>query len=207
MTSRAPSTGGEPGANNSGAQDLSFPSTRPITAGDSMQIFQINCHKSINSNLSLAFHSQDHDRFCYAVQEPYCTKSGFFLHTQGGNRNIITADPAIMPRSILVHSRHLPIIPLQQFCTRDTAVGLLTHKIKGMAAWQTKTLLIISSYWDINYPDIPQDLQEVVRYAKSQNFSFQIHMDSNCHSTLFGSKDSFGRVHGTKRAGSGQHRE
>ena len=154
-----------------------------------MQIFQINCHKSINSNLSLAFHSQNYDRFCYAVQEPYCTKTGFFLHTKGGNRNIISADPSVLPRSILVHSRNLPIIPLQQYCTRDLSVGLLTHKQKGMAAWQTKTLLIISSYWDINYPEIPNDLREIVLYAKSQNFAFQIHMDSNCHSTLFGSKD------------------
>ena len=52
----------------------------------------------------------------------------------------------------------------------------------------TKTLLIIS-YWDINFPGIPDDLQAIVRYAKSQNLPFQIHMDSNSHSTLFGSKD------------------
>ena len=180
--------------NNSGATNLSN-TIRPIIAGgsisvgDSMQMFQINCHKSINSNLTLAFHSQNYDRFCYAVQEPYCTKTGFFLHVKGGNRNIISADPSCMPRSIIVHSTRLPIIPIQQYCTRDTAVGLLTHKQKGMAAWQTKTLLIISSYWDIKCPDIPKDLQDVVTYAKSQNFSFQIHMDSNCHSTLFGSND------------------
>ena len=55
-----------------------------------------------------------------------------------------------------------------------------------MAAWQTKTLLIISSYWDINLPDIPDSLHEVVQYAKSRNLS---HMALNCHSTLFGSKD------------------
>ena len=187
--SRARPTGDEPGTTISSAPSPCTPSIRPISAGETMQIFQINCHKSINSNLSLAFHSQNYDRFCYAVQEPYCTKSGFFLHTNGGNRDIISADPATMPRSILVHSKRLPVTPLQQFCTRDTAVGLLTHKQKGMAAWQTKSLLIISSYWDINIPTIPEDLQAIVRYAKSKNFSFQIHMDSNCHSTLFGSKD------------------
>ena len=194
MMRRVASTGNEPGTNNSGATNLSN-TIRPIIAGgsisvgDSMQMFQINCHKSINSNLTLAFHSQNYDRFCYAVQEPYCTKTGFFLHVKGGNRNIISADPSCMPRSIIVHSTGLPIIPIQQYCTRDTAVGLLTHKQKGMAAWQTKTLLIILSYWDIKCPDIPKDLQDVVTYAKSQNFSFQIHMDSNCHSTLFGSND------------------
>ena len=52
--------------NNSGATNLSN-TIRPIIAGgsisvgDSMQMFQINCHKSINSNLTLAFHSQNYD--------------------------------------------------------------------------------------------------------------------------------------------------
>ena len=198
MMRRVSSTGSEPGTNNSGANDLSrediptnvmFSNSSTLSVGVTAQVFQINCHKSINSNLSLAFHSQNFDHFCYSVQEPYCTKTGHFLHISGGNRSIISTDPSNMPRAIVVHSKSLPIIPLQQFCTRDLAVGQITFKQRGMAAWQTKTLIIISSYWDINVNDIPEDLQAIVRYAKSKNFPFQVHMDSNCHSTLFGSRD------------------
>ena len=184
-----PSLGGDPGTNNSGPADLSQISFRSMRAGESVEVFQINCHKSINSNLTLAFHSQNFSQFCYAVQEPYCTKTGHFLHVSGGNRNIISTNPLELPRAIIVHSKQLPIIPLQQYCTRDLAAGLVTYKQKGMAAWQTKTLLIISAYWDINLPEIPKEVHDVVNYAKSRNLTYQIHMDSNCHSTLFGSRD------------------
>ena len=150
MMSRDLSLNGDPGANNSGPTSLSKTSFRPIRAGETIPVFQINCHKSINSNLTLAFHSQSFSQFCYAVQEPYCTKSGHFLHVQGGNRNIISTNPVDLPRAIIVHSKQFPIIPLQQYCTRDLSAGLVTYKQKGMAAWQTKTLVIISAYWDIN---------------------------------------------------------
>ena len=188
MMRRVSSIGSEPGTNDIVANNLSN-STRPIKAGENIQLFQINCHKCINSNLSLALHSQSYERFCYFVQEPYHSVHGNFLHITGGNRSLITHEATEPVRAIIVHSKNFPIIPLQQFTTKDLAAGLVTFKQKGMAAWQTKTLIVIFCYWDINVKEIPVDLQNIVQYAKSKNIGFQVHMDSNCHSTLFGSKN------------------
>ena len=117
-------------------------------------------------------------------------KDGSILHISGGNRQIIKAEGQGHVRSLIVHSRNLPIIPIQQICTPDLAAGLISVKKKGRASWQQRQLVLISSYcWDINLNEIPKDLKLAVEYAKSRNLDYQIHMDLNCHCTLFGSRD------------------
>ena len=178
-------------ANNSSEVILS---RNTLRAREKVAFFQINCHKCINSNLTLAIHSRKKDMFCYMVQEPYCTKDGKLLHLSGGERNIIRdqaqSNGVLKPvRSVIIHSKNFPVTPVQQLCSKDLAAGLITYSEKGKAAWQKQTTLLISYYWDITFNNIPNDLSRAVQYAKDNNIDIQINMDSNCHSTLFGSRD------------------
>ena len=187
--SRDDSTLRHPSTTDSGAVKL-----RQMRCGDKAALFQINCHKCINSNLTLALHSQNRERFCYFVQEPYCSKEGNLLHITGGARRVIRDQTMqngfLKPvRAILVHSSNFPITPVQQLCTKDLAAGLISYQEKGRASWQSQTTLLISCYWDITISKIPEELNRAVQYARANNIEFHINMDSNCHSTLFGSKD------------------
>ena len=178
-------------ANDSSAAILS---RNILRARENVSFFQINSHKCINSNLTLAMHSRNRNMFCYMVQEPYCTKDGKLLHLNGGERVIIRdqtmSEGNLKPvRSVIIHSKNFPVTPVQQLCSKDLAAGLVTYSEKGRAAWQKQSTLLISFYWDITFNNIPNDLTRAVQYAKDNNIDIQINMDSNCHSTLFGSRD------------------
>ena len=186
----------DPTLRTSNANDSSVVVLRQniLRSRDKIAFFQINCHKCINSNLSLNMHSRKRDLFCYMVQEPYCTKSGKLLHLTGGARNIIRdetlSNGELTPvRAAIVHSKNFPITPVQQLCTKDFAAGLVSYAEKGKASWQKQTTLLVSSYWDIKINKIPDDLARAVQYARSHHIELQINIDSNCHSTLFGSRD------------------
>ena len=56
-----------------------------------------------------------------------------------------------------------------------------------------KQVIIISSYWDINLPSIPQSLINAVNYCNTNNLPFIIGTDSNAHSTLWGSPNTDAR--------------
>ena len=187
---------GGPSSNNSSAPFLSDSIT--LKAGVKLDIFQINSHKSKNSNIALRLHSEKFTNALYAVTEPYCDKYGNLKFIGSRGLKVIQSAKRVVVenqeakekvRAAIIHSNHLPVTPLQQFCSADMAVGMITYQPKGRAAWQKKTLCIVSSYWDIKRDAVPEELTAFIDHARKKNWDLQVHMDSNSHSTLFGSRD------------------
>ena len=143
-------------------------------------------------------HSENFENAFYAVTEPYCDKYGNLKFVGSKDLTIVKSDRTVIVdnneckekvRAAVIHSKHLPITPVTQHCSRDLAAGIISFQPKGRAAWQKKQLCIISAYWDIKRESIPEELVNLLNYAEAKMWEIQVHMDSNAHSTLFGSKD------------------
>ena len=164
----------------------------PLKTDDELDLYQINLHHSLQCNIALKLKCKEETNFLYSIQEPYQDKYYNFTDLAGGNCQII-ANEKEKVRAAILHSRNLPIIPVQQLCTKDLAAGMLRIRKKNMAYWQHENILIISSYWDILINNIQDDLQKAISYAEALNMKVLIQMDSNAHSQLFGSPDQNAR--------------
>ena len=110
---------GSSSSNNSSAPSLSTSIT--LKAGVKLDIFQINSHKSKNSNKALLLHSEKFENAMYAVTEPYCDKYGNLKFIGSRDLNVIQSPKRVVVdnqeakekvRAAIIHSKHLPVTPL-----------------------------------------------------------------------------------------------
>ena len=116
---------------HSGPCGVNSPSTSlspsaQLRAGAKLDIFQINSHKSKNSNLSLRLHSEKYENAFYAVTEPYCDKYGNLKFIGSKELTVVKSDRTVIVdnneckekvRAAVIHSKHLPITPVTQHCS------------------------------------------------------------------------------------------
>jgi hypothetical protein len=58
-----------------------------------------------------------------------------------------------------------------------------------------ETILLISAYWDNNSSQIPEKLDLALQHARNKNHQFILCIDSNAHSTIWGSPHDNSRGH------------
>ena len=109
----------------------------PLRTDDELDLFQINLHHSVQCNIALKLKCKQETNFLYSLQEPYQDKYFNFTDLSGGNCQIIAKEKEKV-RAAILHSRNLPIIPVQQLCTKDLAAGMLRIRKKNMAYCPTR---------------------------------------------------------------------
>ena len=155
----------------------------------SFLLHQINLQHSKKASLELNIQFSKLDNFLILSQEPYQYENR--IKCLPNNTNILYNNPNnLKPRTCIIAHRNMKTFLLPQLSDQDTTV----------CSWELpppnsslKQVIIISSYWDINLPSIPQSLINAVNYCNTNNLPFIIGTDSNAHSTLWGSPNTDAR--------------
>jgi hypothetical protein len=84
-------------------------------------------------------------------------------------------------RAVIGHSKDLNILGIPTLTDRDTVT---CQWIRGRPE---QTIILISAYWDATYPDIPPKLESALLYAHNKNLQVILCIDTNAHSTTWGS--------------------
>ena len=146
-----------------------------------VNVLQINLHKSAlaaaelqNNNMTLS------DNYLFLIQEPSLYK-GKFRNKPPSAVTYPSSFVSENPRAAIFSSRKLNMLELPNLEDRDCAVGLI--KINK------RSTMIASVYLDCNNREvISGKLKQLVQFSEDKNFPLLIGMDSNCHSTLYGTE-------------------
>jgi hypothetical protein len=84
-------------------------------------------------------------------------------------------------RAALCHTSDLTILDMPTFTDRDVVTCLWAQPKKNSA------VVIISAYWDCTNPNIPDKLVNAIQYANDKHYPILCCIDSNAHSTVWGS--------------------
>jgi hypothetical protein len=84
-------------------------------------------------------------------------------------------------RAAICHTNDLTILDMPTFTDRDVVICLWAQPKKNSA------IIIISAYWDCTYPNIPDKLVNAIQYANDKRYPILCCIDSNAHSTVWGS--------------------
>ena len=121
--------------------------------------------------------------FIICVQEPYVY--GAKHARKPKSCNIFCSDN---PRTAIYLSKNLTAWFIESLSTRDITV--IQTKIKS------RETLVVSVYLDITIQEvIPDSLTAVMKYAKDKRLAILLCIDSNCHSSSFGTDDNLSLIH------------
>ena len=142
---------------------------------------QINLHRSKYANFELFKQVEPLGHFIILAQEPHFYKGKL----TGTPRGLKVHHTGQYSRSCIIHPKKLNIVSLPELCDRDVVSCL----------WEiepNKQVMLISTYWDITLPNIPEALISSIEYCTTHNIPYICSMDSNAHSTLWGcNKNNF----------------
>ena len=114
------------------------------------------------------------------VQEPSIYKSKF-QNKPIGMRVFPSKFVTENPRAAIFAAPGLKFFELPELEDRDTTVCIT--KVKG------RNIIVASVYLDYNNKDVvTEKLKQVSDFAEENNFPLLLGMDSNCHSTMFGTE-------------------
>ena len=117
--------------------------------------------------------------FIICVQEPYVYGSRHARKPKSCNTYCCEENP----RTAIYASKNLVAWFIESLTTRDITV--IQTKIKS------RETLIVSVYLDIKLKEvIPDSLTAVMRYATQKRLAILLCIDSNCHSSSFGTDDN-----------------
>ena len=155
---------------------------------DKLSFYQINLNKceAAQANLMVELINFKDKQFICLVQEPHFR--GFkpssidkrymqVLHGKGTKK--------FWPRAMIVASKDLKLSLIEALTSRDTTcINLHTSK---------EELVICSSYQDINFPEVINNIDKCVEHSKNFNKEVIIGADSNSHSQLWMSESDNAR--------------
>ena len=119
------------------------------------------------------------EEFIICVQEPYVYGSKHARKPKSCNTYCIDKNP----RTAIYSSKNIIAWFIESLSTRD--VTAIQTKIKS------RETLIVSVYLDITIKEvIAESLTAVIKYAKDKRLAILLCVDSNCHSSSFGTDDN-----------------
>jgi ribonuclease HI len=85
------------------------------------------------------------------------------------------------PRTAIIFNPSLDIWAIPHLSDRDCQVAI----------WylNKRPTILVSAYWEINSPNIPEKLSQAIKYAKRGKYDLLLAIDSNAHHHLWGSPD------------------
>lgn len=111
------------------------------------------------------------------ITEPYqkknkvkCLQNDQILYGTNGNN---------VPRSCIMFRKNMHFTPLTQFCSSDVTVASINVAMNDTSS----KIILCSAYFDIN-KNIPNEVQEVITYCKTNNLQLILGCDTNAHSLL-----------------------
>ena len=146
-----------------------------------INVIQINLHKSALAAAELQNNptTLSCDYVCL-VQEPSLFK-GKFQNKPLASRAYPSVFVSENPRAAIFSAKNLNMLELPDLEDRDCAVGLI--KVNN------RNIIVASLYLDYNNREvILNSLGKLIQFSDEKNLPILIGMDSNCHSTLFGSE-------------------
>ena len=131
-----------------------------------IKCFQLNCRKSPNVNAFVSQYIDPSSEFIGFLQEPKCI-NGALPYLPNDKLNImLNLDGNQTSRAAIIANKNLNINHIPFIGDKDATIALLKTKVVGRAAWQTENVVLVSGYWDINHPNIPNTWEEAVKYAE-----------------------------------------
>ena len=166
----------------------------PRTRLNEVKFLQINAHKSREAMTHICKETDDLGEFCCLITEPLTYQSNGILKPYGLNPrcNYILSPSG---RAAIYYSQGIKLWQLTSFTEKDQAAAVWDHVIPGMAHRQRRRFIILSTYWDNNNKNIPDELEKVLTYADNSRERVLLAMDSNAHSKAFGSTTQNSRGH------------
>ena len=141
-----------------------------------LKFLQLNCGKRITAAAFINQRCDKEDLFIGLLQEP---KNSFANPSNLDNQHKIISARDSNPRAALYLHRDLSVWKLERYCEKDMSCALV---------YGTRTpRVVISIYWDSLINHLPQKLDQVIRFAKDNNYDVVLGGDLNAHSEAFGS--------------------
>ena len=148
-----------------------------------LKIYQINLHKceGAQSNLMVELANTKEEHFLCLIQEPhFFGKNPSYIdrrfmqtfHGKGTRKK--------WPRAMIVASKNLKISMIESLTSRDNTCITLHNA--------NEELIICSSYQDIDYPEVTNNIDKCVEHSKIIHKEIIIGCDTNAHSQLWMSK-------------------
>ena len=155
---------------------------------DSIQCFQANNQKRIESCEILAHYCDKSELFLVLGQEPSTFGCGI---TGLNNRHNKIHAVLERPRAYIYMHRDITAWPLDHLCSQDVATALLDFKTEG----QSK-ILLCSIYWDGRLESFPNEAIKAMKLANDKGYIFLLGGDANAQNTIYGSSstDKRGRI-------------
>jgi len=147
-------------------------------------IYQLNTHKSRISLHTLIDQCFNGKSNIALIQEPPL-KNGSVI---GFPPPLSCLQTGQNPRAIILHNPSLEIWQLPHLSDRDCQTSI----------WRggfSKPIILISAYWDINFPTIPPLLKKAVTEAAENSYGLILGIDANAHHPAWGSPNSNVRGH------------
>ena len=183
------------GDNNTNLSHSCSSSTTSINGVETMQLWQINCRKSgvatldINSKVDEFYSTNKKNKLfnslCICIQEPqFKYKRMIDLNAGLDQFSIYVAGE--MTRALIATPKECNLMMVESLSTPDIAV--CTKKSPG-----EKNLIIVSMYMDITKPVINDYINKIIDFRRRTDSDLIICVDSNAHSTLWGSREGNAR--------------
>jgi len=144
---------------------------------------QLNTHKSKNSLITLIDEKFLENNNIALIQEPPVNRKGEVIGYPFPLTCLQTTDK---PRAIIIHNPSLEVWQIPSLSDRDCQTAIWRNA-------KSKPIIIISAYWDINFPNFPEIIMKAIIEAKNKRFDLILGLDSNAHHQAWGSPDSNAR--------------
>jgi ribonuclease HI len=160
-------------SNNSWAS-INFTNNRSVVRG-----VQINLRKSDVATTNLLKKCEKLKSFILFLQEPKVVKSKIKL--QGAKMHYNSMVGENKPQVAIGHSNDLDIYSIPNFTDRDVCTCIWNKPELE------KPIILISAYWDCLVNSIPEKLTAAISFANTKQYQFIVGIDTNAHSTTWGS--------------------
>ena len=144
---------------------------------------QLNTHKSKNSLITLIDEKFLENNNIALIQEPPVNRKGEVI---GYPFPLTCLQTTNKPRAIIIHNPSLEVWQIPSLSDRDCQTAIWRNA-------KSKPIIIISAYWDINFPNFPEIIMKAIIEAKNKRFDLILGLDSNAHHQAWGSPDSNAR--------------
>ena len=148
-----------------------------------VSINQINLQHSTLATANLAYMISSRPSI-FLVQEPWVYKGRFSGLPAGLTIYFKSSPNLVSPRAAIIAPVSSPLLMLEQFSGRDSVTCSWST---GPANVLHPEIFLISSYWDINLPSPPSEMLASIDFCISHGIPYVCALDSNAHSTLWGS--------------------
>ena len=144
---------------------------------ESIRFLQFNLNKcfAAQSNLMVELTTLKNEHFIVLVQEPHFHKK----KPSSLNNSFIKAFHSNddWPRAMILCSKNLNISIIESLSCRDTTCVTL-HSSK-------EEVIVASCYHDIEFPEVVNNLESVLDYAKNKGKDTLIGSDTNAHAQIW----------------------